>query len=113
METPKEKSQREEELRQEITTLERRSDYIETYGTETGRKVLRDMIRRGHMLETSYTRNADTYFYEGERNFVLRTMALIPGIFGEVLRDILQEQELEVSVRQAQILRILEGETND
>ena len=52
-------------------------DYKRTFGTDSGKRVLQDLMNRGHMLEPSYTVNDahETAFREGERNLVLSILS--------------------------------------
>lgn len=55
-------------------------DYKRVFGTEQGKRVLFDMMKAGHMLDSTMSRGAtshDLAFREGERNFVLRVMTIL------------------------------------
>ena len=57
----------------------RRADYRAAFGSEAGRRVLADLARFAHMGHPSYVRGdaMETAFREGERNVVLRILALL------------------------------------
>ena len=57
----------------------RRADYRATFGSEAGLRVLADLARFAHMSHPSYVRGdaMETAFREGERNVVLRILALL------------------------------------
>ena len=97
LETPKERAQKELERQELLASVVLRDAYRKTFDTEYGRLVLEDFIVKGHMLETTCSGNAWSYFYEGERNWNLRMMALIPDLFGEVVSDILSRRQGEIS----------------
>jgi len=56
----------------------RRSDYRLVFDSEAGQRVLADLARFAHMGHPSYVRGdaMETAFREGERNVVLRILAL-------------------------------------
>ena len=57
----------------------RRADYRLVFGSEAGRRVLSDLARFAHMGHPSYVRGdaLEPAFREGERNAVLRILALL------------------------------------
>lgn len=78
-------------------SLELREAYRLTYDTESGRRVLEDMLIKGHMFDTTCSGNAWSYFYEGERNaLVLRLMAYIPELVGEAVTRIMQARQADL-----------------
>lgn len=97
METPREKAQKHREKEELLSSMQLRADYQECFDTPAGRRVLEDFVTRGHMLETTCSGNAWSYFYEGERNTVLRMMALIPDLVGETIRKMMSEKQTEIS----------------
>lgn len=64
-----------------------RQKYERTYGTDTGKELLSHLLVRSHFFSTTYTRNADTYFREGERNLILELLDIIPGLVGDAFKD--------------------------
>ena len=56
----------------------RRSDYRLVFDSEAGQRVLADLARFAHLGHPSYVRGdaMETAFREGERNVVLRILAL-------------------------------------
>lgn len=105
METPKERLQREREKKEFLASLSLREDYRLTFGTDHGRRVLEDMITRGHMLETTCSGNAWSYFYEGERNWVLRIMSYIPELVGDVMAFMMARRQVELNRQVAEATR--------
>lgn len=53
--------------------------YRMTFGSETGRAVLNDLVKFGHLYETSYISGDEheTAFREGERNFLLYILSRV------------------------------------
>jgi hypothetical protein len=105
METPRERQLREKEKQEFVASLKLREAYRATFNTESGLLVLRDIIERGHMLETTCSGNAWSYFYEGERNFVLRIGAMIPDLLGLVMQWIMASRQEEVNAQMAEIMK--------
>src|SRR5690606_13810656 len=87
------REQEEKNLREFMT---RRKKYLEVFGSESGRWVLRDLLEQGHFFHTTYTGNALSYFKEGERNRLLQICAPIPEIVGTVVQDWCQEKAREI-----------------
>lgn len=97
LETPKERLLRERDKQALIDGLALREDYRMTFSTPHGRRVLEDFLLGGHMLETTCSGNAWSYFYEGERNWALKLTAKIPGLVGEVMAKIMAERQDELN----------------
>lgn len=107
METPKERAQREREKSEFLSSLELRECYRMTFETEHGRRVLEDFIERGHMLETTCSGNAWSYFYEGERNWILRITSIIPDLVGQVMAGMMAKRQGDIN---RQIADLAKGE---
>lgn len=58
-----------------------RDDYRHVFGSDSGQRVLKDMMRAGHVFQPTFTRGVDgdreSAFREGERNMVLRILAIM------------------------------------
>ena len=53
-------------------------DYREVFGTERGKRVLDDLLKQGHILTSAFDPNPyEMARLEGERNMVLRILALL------------------------------------
>ncbi len=105
LETPKERLIRERERDEFIAGIGLREDYRRTFDTEHGRRVLADFVLGGHMLETTCSGNAWSYFYEGERNWVHRIAGKIPDLVGQVIGEILAKQQEEMDTTIIEITR--------
>ena len=105
METPKERQQKEKEKADFLHSLELRECYRMTFETEHGRRVLEDFIERGHMLETTCSGNAWSYFYEGERNWILRITSMIPDLIGRVMSEIMAKRQGDINRQIADLAR--------
>jgi hypothetical protein len=56
----------------------KRIDYLKTFNTKTGQKVLSDLMQTHGMLSSSFSSDPlDIAFREGERNVVLRILDLL------------------------------------
>ena len=100
MRTPREQEQAKRERDEFLKNVPIRHAFQKVFDTDAGRLVVGWLMDQGHYFGTSYTRNADTHFFEGERNLVLKIESLIPGLFGEVKmergrrnQDALEEEE--------------------
>jgi hypothetical protein len=105
IETQRERVQKAREKREFVSSLQLRKDYEDTFSTPAGRRVLAHHIERGHILDTTCSGNAWSYFYEGEKNFVLAEMAMVPGLFAEVLMQVLKEKQQAVDAERADLLK--------
>lgn len=53
-------------------------DYHEVFASEAGKRVLYDLLKKGHILHANYNGNTnDMLFRDGERNIVLYIMTQI------------------------------------
>lgn len=103
--TPKERQQQAQERDEFIALLPLRNDFEQTFGTPHGMRVLTFLMERGHLLETTCTGNAWSHFYEGERNFVLKTIGqMIPALLGRVFAEIMRERQAETDREKFRIL---------
>lgn len=71
-------------------------DYKTVFGSAQGKRVLYDMMKAAHMLETSFVKkdSHEMAFREGERNNVIRILAILK-MDPEKLRQMIQEGEEE------------------
>jgi hypothetical protein len=99
------KDQREETWRDYV---QRRNDLIDTYGSASGRRVLKRMMQDAFLFGPTIVNKPDamTHVREGQRNLVLSILADVPGIAGQVLAEWCSEMESEILTR-------LQMETND
>lgn len=71
-------------------------DYQATFGTETGRRVLWDLLARCHVFQSSYRPKSqadETIFREGERNVGLQIMAMMQIEDMDKLQEYAEEAE--------------------
>lgn len=54
-------------------------DYQQVFGSDAGKRVLFDMMKAGHMLHSTFVPEDphSTALREGERNMVLRVLAIL------------------------------------
>lgn len=68
--------------------------YRLTFGSETGRMVLADIMKAGHLYEPSYTAGdaMETSFREGERNMLLYILSRtqMPGEREKLTEEVLE-----------------------
>lgn len=76
-----------------IEFLNRRNDYVNTFGTESGMRVLLDQCKTAHIFESLFTGNSETYLLEGERKRVLDIMMHTPLIAGTVIFNYCKQLE--------------------
>ena len=69
-----------------------RQDYRITFGTETGRRVLGDLIGRCHLFEPSYSPQdpGETEFREGERNVLLYILSRVQLPEKEIIEEVIE-----------------------
>jgi hypothetical protein len=66
----------------------RRADYAETFGTQAGKRVLRDLMQFQVFTTSQVSGDAhQTAFHEGERNVVLYIMGMVQKFTPEELMD--------------------------
>lgn len=84
---------------------ERVADYKTVFETDAGARVLNDLMQYAHILHPSYVKgdSAHTAFREGERNVILRILAIL----GKEPKDI-----KTLSVASYQSLTLEEGESS-
>lgn len=65
--------------RKTYTQAQRAKDYVQTFDTDAGKRVLKDLCKYAHVMHPSYTRGEPTHtaFKEGERNVVLRILSVL------------------------------------
>jgi hypothetical protein len=71
-------------------------DYQNTFNSETGKRVLYDLMRVHHVVSLSHVKNNPdmTTFHEGERNVVLRIMSNLNFKIAD-LDEAIKQGELE------------------
>lgn len=81
--------------------LARRSALVATYGSRTGRQVLRDLFERTFVFITTINPKPDamTYVREAQRNVSLEIISHIPGIAAQVIADWLLDMEQDIVQR--------------
>lgn len=58
--------------------VDRVVDYREVFGSDTGKRVLYDLIKQHNVLQSTFDPNPNLHaFKEGERNTVLRILTLL------------------------------------
>lgn len=102
--TSRERAQRRREATDTVASEQLLEDYRMTFSTPHGRRVFADIIETGHQLSSTFTGNSWGYFYEGERNWVLRFMGRIPGLAGEILAEILAKKQLEMDRQRNEVI---------
>ena len=108
IQTSKERLQKQDKRQQFSDSMSIRQDFELTFGTPHGKRTLEYLMERGHLLESTCTGNAWSHFYEGERNFVLKTIgSMIPGLLGAVFAEVMSQRQYEVDTARA---RIIDGE---
>lgn len=66
---------------------QRRADYLAAFGTEPGRRVLRDLYRFCHMDQPSFAADpCITAFNEGQRRVFLRLLGIMRLTDTDILR---------------------------
>lgn len=94
--TPKEREIKDRERQDVIANAARREDFLQTFSTPHGRRVLKYIVETSHMLESTCSGNAWSYFYEGERNWMLRLTSLIPDLLGEVFAEMMADHKRQM-----------------
>lgn len=74
------------------------ADYSKFFNTESGKRVMRDLIRKHHVMTPSYSQTSDreTAFREGQRYVVLNIMRICkldPNSYGEMIESAKEEYE--------------------
>ena len=93
----KERREERELDRLEVLALQKRRNLLNgTFSTGYGKEVLRQLMIDNHFFSTTFTNSGVTSFREGERNVVLKLLADVPQLVGEVIMEHCAELEAHI-----------------
>lgn len=99
------KKQKVEDMKKDFLDFQnRRRMYQKTFGSETGRMVLKDQLNSSYFFRTSFTGNSQSYYQEGERGKLLDILSYIPEIAGQVIWEWCKDQETALDDYQRHML---------
>ena len=90
--TNEEKSRKEQARLEWALETEIRNAYERTFGSPDGRKVLKDIMSRAYMFETTFTGNSKGFLLEGKRSLGLEIVDKVPYIAMDVWREDVDRQ---------------------